>query len=178
MAHSALAFGLVIASFLSGIRVDLMAYLVGDILAVGKWDLLIIWLGSLFVVSLISYRWSPLILSTLDNDLARASGINPEKERLALVLMLAIVVAVAIKVVGALLIVAMLLIPTAAARVFSNSPEKMSLLAGLIGSISVILGLLASYHLNTPAGPSIVCLAAILFIISTIIGLLQKQKSL
>src|SRR6056297_3059088 len=44
IAHSALAFGLVAVSFLDGVRIDLMAYLFGDILAVSRWDLLIIWI--------------------------------------------------------------------------------------------------------------------------------------
>ncbi len=79
MAHSALAIGLVAVSFLSGIRLDLMAYLFGDILAVSKTDLLVIWLGTLLVVGLIGFRWSGLLLSTLNKDLALASGYSPKK---------------------------------------------------------------------------------------------------
>ena len=52
LAHSSLAFGLVFVSFLSGIRIDLMAYLFGDILAVSQYDLAIIWLGVIMVILL------------------------------------------------------------------------------------------------------------------------------
>ncbi|MEL7117600.1 MAG: metal ABC transporter permease, partial [Pseudomonadota bacterium] len=65
MAHSALAFGLVAVSFLSGIRIDLMAYLFGDILAVSRGDLVVIWGGAALVVALIAWRWSALLASTL-----------------------------------------------------------------------------------------------------------------
>ena len=51
MAHSALAFGLVAVSFLQGVRIDLMAYLFGDILAVGKMDLAVIWGGAALVLA-------------------------------------------------------------------------------------------------------------------------------
>jgi zinc transport system permease protein len=163
LAHSALAFGLVAVSFLSGIRIDLMAYLFGDILAVSRSDLLVIWGGAALVVALIAWRWSPLLTSTLNAELAYASGIDPKREQLILTLALAITVAVAIKVVGVLLIAAMLIIPAAAARSLARTPEAMAMIAAAIGGISAVAGLRAAYLLDTPAGPSIVCVAAVLF---------------
>lgn len=169
MAHSALAVGLVAVSFLSGIRMDLMAYLFGDILAVSKVDLLIIWIGTLMVIGLIRFRWSGLLLSTLNKDLALASGFSPKREQLILTISLAVVVAVAIKVVGVLLIVAMLIIPAATARPFSQTPEMMVIFAAMIGCCASVLGLRASYLLDTPTGPTMVCIAAGFFIVSSAI---------
>ena len=169
LAHSALAFGLVAVSFLSGIRIDLMAYLFGDILAVSRADLSIIWSGALLVVALIGWRWSALLTATLNEDLAYANGINPKHEQLVLTLALAITVAVAIKVVGVLLIAAMLIIPAAAARPLSQTPESMAVAASLIGMLSVIVGLRAAFVFDTPAGPSIVCVAALTFVMSSLV---------
>ncbi len=163
LGHSALAFGLVAVSFLSGIRIDLMAYLFGDILAVSRSDLLVIWGGAAMVVALIAWRWSPLLTTTLNEELAYASGIDPRREQLILTLALAITVAVAIKVVGVLLIAAMLIIPAAAARSLARTPEAMALIAAAIGGVSAVAGLRAAYVFDTPAGPSIVCVAAVLF---------------
>lgn len=175
LAHSALAFGLVAVSFLSGIRIDLMAYLFGDILAVSRGDLAVIWCGALLVLILMSWRWSALLTSTLNADLAHASGIDPKKEQLVLTLSLAIVVAVAIKVVGVLLIAALLIIPAAAARPLSSTPERMALAAAVIGCIATIAGLRAAWLLDTPAGPSIVCVAAIIFAITSIGGIKSRS---
>jgi hypothetical protein len=86
LAHSALAFGLVAVSFLSGIRIDLMAYLFGDILAVSRGDLAVIWGGAALVVGLIGWRWSALLTSTISAELAHASGIDPKREQLILTL--------------------------------------------------------------------------------------------
>lgn len=163
LAHSALAFGLVAVSFIAGIRIDLMAYLFGDILAVSRMDLGVIWGGAALVVALIGWRWSALLTATLNEDLAYASGIDPKREQLVLTLALAITVAVAIKVVGVLLIAAMLIIPAAAARPMSRTPESMALVAAGIGSVSALVGLRAAYIFDTPAGPSIVCVAALIF---------------
>ena len=175
LAHSAIAFGLVAVSFLSGVRIDLMAYLFGDILAVSRGDLAVIWAGAMLVVALIGWRWSALLTATLNEDLAYASGINPKREQLALTFALAITVAVAIKVVGVLLIAAMLIIP-AAARPLSRTPEGMALTAGLIGVLSAIIGLRAAYVFDTPAGPSIVCVAALTFLITSVFKTFRQQS--
>ncbi|WP_425092179.1 iron chelate uptake ABC transporter family permease subunit [Tropicimonas sp. S265A] len=170
LAHSALAFGLVAVSFLSGVRLDLMAYLFGDILSVSRTDLLVIWGGAAVVVALIMWRWSALLTSTLNEELAYASGLNPRQEQLVLTIALAITVAVAIKVVGVLLIAAMLIIPAAAARGLSRTPEAMAFIAAAIGAISAVAGLQGAYVLDTPAGPSIVCVATLLFAGLNIVG--------
>ena len=174
LAHSSLAFGLVAVSFLSGIRIDLMAYLFGDILAVSRSDLAVIFGGAAVVVGLIAWRWSALLTSTLSQELAFAAGLNPRREQLILTLSLAITVAVAIKVVGVLLIAAMLIIPAAAARGLSRTPEAMVVIAGAIGTFSAVAGLRAAYILDTPAGPSIVCVAALLFAIFGLFGWRHK----
>ncbi|MEM1314510.1 MAG: metal ABC transporter permease [Pseudomonadota bacterium] len=163
LAHGALAFGLVAASFLQGIRLDLSAYLFGDVLAVSRLDLLAIWVGALAACALVAWRWQPLLTATLSPDLAHAEGVSPDRERLVLTLALALVVAVALKVVGALLIAALLIIPAAAARAFSRTPEAMVALAGLIAAASSLGGLWTAWELDSPAGPSIVAVAATIF---------------
>ena len=166
MAHGALAIGLVAVSLLPNQRVDLSTYLFGEILAVTRADLLIIWGGATVSVVLLIWRWPALLAATLNPDLATARGVNPRREQLILTLALALTVAVALKVVGALLIAAMLIIPAAAARPFSRSPETMAIMAAIIGTVSALGGLAASFIFDTPTGPSIVSTAAILFAIS------------
>lgn len=163
MAHSALAFGLVAVSYIQGVRLDLMSYLFGDILAVSKVDLVVIWAGAAGVLGLMLWRWQALLTATLNPDLAYASGIDPRREQMVLTIGLAVVVAVAIKVVGALLIVALLIIPAAGARAVARSPEAMVWGAAGIGAVAALGGLWMSYLQDTPAGPSIVCVAAVLF---------------
>ena len=173
IAHSALAFGLVAVSFLSGVRIDVMAFLFGDILAVSKHDLLLIWVGSLVVMALIVWRWSPLLIATMNADLSHASGVKPKQEQLILTIILALFVAIAIKVIGIILIVAMLVIPAATALKLANTPEKMAIGAIIVGVVSTLGGLQLSFSFDTPTGPTIVCFAAILFLISNILALLR-----
>ncbi len=162
-AHSALALGLVAASFVPDLRVDLTAFLFGDILAVGRGDLLWIWGGALVVLGLLIWRWQRLVSATVNEELAMAAGIDTRLERLILAIALALVVAVAIRIVGALLISAMLIVPAAAARVWSRTPEQMAIIATGLAALSVAAGLWSSLRLDSPAGPSIVVAAAVLF---------------
>lgn len=168
LAHSALAFGLVAVSFLPNVRLDLMAYLFGDILAVSKIDLLVIWAGAAAVLALLWWRWSALLTATLNADLAMAAGIDPRREQRVLTLALALVVAVAIKVVGVLLIAALLVIPAATARNFARTPEQMAGIALLLAATSALGGVGLSFQLDSPTGPTIVCCAAVLFILGTV----------
>ena len=164
-AHAGLAVGLVVASFLSGVRIDLMAYLFGDILAVNLIDLFIIWFGVILGLALIYWRWTPMLIATLNEEIAYSKGINPKREKLFLTLALAITVAVSIKVVGLLLISALLIIPAAAARNISQTPETMVITTAIIGVISTVSGLQFSYFFNSPPGPSIVCVSLVFFLI-------------
>ena len=163
VAYSALAAGLVAASLLSPGKLDLMAYLFGDILVVSKADLALILGGACAVSFLLIWRWRALITTIVSLDLAYAAGYSPRKEQLVLTLALALVVAIAIKVVGALLVGAMLIIPVAAVRPLARGPEALVLLATSAAVVAALGGLQASLWFETPTGPSIVCTAALMF---------------
>jgi zinc transport system permease protein len=166
LAHSALALGLVALAFMTWIRMDLMGFLFGDILAVSKLDIAIIWLGGAVVLGILTLIWRPLFAATINRELAEAEGMNPERVNIIFMLLMAAVIAISMKIVGVLLITAMLIIPAATARRFSSGPEQMALLAAVIGSAAVIGGLFGSLEWDTPAGPSIVVAALFLFILS------------
>ena len=161
--YSALAAGLVAASLLSPGKLDLMAYLFGDILVVSKADLALILGGACAVSFLLIRRWRALVTTIVSLDLAYAAGYSPRKAQLVLTLAFALVVAIAIKVVGALLIGAMLIIPVAAVRPWARGPEAMVLLATSAAVVAALGGLQASLWFETPTGPSIVYTAALMF---------------
>jgi zinc transport system permease protein len=174
-AHGALALGLVAITFIPGVRVDLSAYLFGDILAVGRIDLLVICMGSALVLLVLWLRWERLLLLTLNVDLAAARGVDTRRESMILVGILAVLVAVAIKIVGALLITAMLIIPAAAARPISRTPEWMAGVAVTAAVIAVVGGLSASFYWDTPTGPSIVVAASVLFAAATLLTIRRPK---
>ncbi|CUX46526.1 ABC transporter, membrane spanning protein (Zinc) [Agrobacterium sp. NCPPB 925] len=166
LSHSALAIGLVIVAFMSWVRIDLVSFLFGDILAVTRSDIALIWGGGLVVIVSMVFLWRSLLASTVNTELAEAEGLNPERAKLIFTLLMALVIAIAMKVVGIMLITSLLIIPAATARRFSSTPEVMAVVASLIGAVAVVGGLFGSLTYDTPSGPSIVVAAVILFVIS------------
>ena len=165
-AHSALAFGLVAVSFMDRLRVDLISFLFGDILAITPVDLAWIYGGGVVILLVLARLWQPMLSLTVHEDLARVEGVAADAVKLAFVLLLALVVAIAMKIVGVLLITALLIVPAAAARNFARSPEQMAAFAALIGAVAVAIGMAASLTFDTPSGPSVVAAAAVLFALS------------
>ncbi len=166
MSHGGLALGLVTLSFFPRIRIDIHALLFGDILAVGQLDLLVVWLGGMLALLALVFIWRPLVVATVNEDLAAVAGFRPERARLVFGLLLAVVISAAIKIVGILLIVALMIIPAATVRRFATSPEFMAVAAAVAGVLAVGGGLFTSATLDTPSGPSVVVAALILFIVS------------
>ena len=166
ISHSSLAIGLVILGFLSFIRFDVMGVLFGDILSVNSNDLLIIWIGGALILVVLSYIWKPLFASTVNYELAEAEGMKPERVNAIFTILLAALIAISIKMIGVLLITGLLIIPTAMARNLSDNPRQMVILSIIGGLLSVLIGLYASFEINTSSGPSIVVVALILFILS------------
>ncbi|HRY15419.1 MAG TPA: iron chelate uptake ABC transporter family permease subunit, partial [Candidatus Competibacteraceae bacterium] len=165
LAHTSLSLGLVTLAFLETVRVDLVGYLFGDILAISPNDLYWIWGGVLLALAALVWLWRPLLAATVHEELAQVEGVPVFAVRLAFMLLIAIVIATAMKVVGILLITSLLIIPAAAARRFARSPEGMALLASGLGCAAVGAGLWASLRWDTPAGPSVVVAAAALFVL-------------
>lgn len=164
LAHSALALGLVALGFTDA-RIDLLAYLFGDLLSVSSGEVLAMAIGCGVVLTLLLVYWNRLLALTLHEELAAVEGLPVTRLRLLLLLVMALVVAVAMKVVGILLITSLLIIPAAAARRLATSPEQMALGATLLGALAVVAGISASWWLDTPTGPSIVVAAALSFLL-------------
>jgi len=174
LAHATLAVGLVLIALMTWVRVDLMGFLFGDILAVTKPDIAVIWLGGAVVLAALAWLWRPLLAATVSPELAAAEGLRPERTRLAFMLVMALVIAMAMKIIGVLLITALLIIPAATARRFAASPEAMAVFAALIGAVAVVLGLESSLNFDTPSGPSMVVAALVLFLVSLVPGLTRR----
>jgi zinc transport system permease protein len=164
VAHSTLALGIIAISLQPNVRVDLMAFLFGDLLAVGWRDVWLLWGATILMTVAIIFSWRWLLSMTVNEEMAQVEGVPVFASRLILMLILALLVAGAIHVVGVLLMTSLLVIPAACARRFSTTPEQMALFASVLGMLSVVGGLAMSWFVNTPVGPSVVTMAAAMFV--------------
>ena len=176
LAHTALSLGVVVSAMIEGLRLDLMSFLFGDILTVSTEDVLWITGGGLLVLTLLAFIWKPLLSITVHQELAKVEGVNATWISIVYMFLIATVIAIAMRLVGVLLITALLIIPPAAARQLARTPEQMAMLAALLGSVAVAGGLAASLHWDTPAGPSVVIAAGLIFSILYLVPLAQSVK--
>lgn len=178
LAHGALAAGLVVLTLADWIRIDLLAYLFGDILAISERDLLV--LGALIAVVAIvlALRWRDLVSLTIEPDLARVEGVPVRELGLVLDLMIAGAIAVGMKLVGIVLVVSLLIVPGATARPWARTPHGMAALASLAAAGAVGIGLLASLLLDLPTGPAIVLAAVLGFLGSVAASRLREHRAI
>ena len=166
LAHSTLAIGILILSLSSSVQIDLMSYLIGDLLTISRSSLIWVLTITSLVAATLFFFWNKLLTITVHQELAEIEGVPVEKFTYLLVIMIALVIAVAMKIIGVLLITSLLIIPPAAARRLATTPEQMALGASVIGSLSVVAGLMMSFSSwDTPAGPSIVVAACSFFLL-------------
>jgi zinc transport system permease protein len=176
VAHAALAMGVIAASLVRGPQPDLVSFLFGEILAITSTDLAWVYLGGGAALAALVSVWRPLLSVAVHEDLAAAEGTATERVKLVFIVVLALVVAIAIKIVGALLTIAFLIMPAAAARPLAGTPEQMAAYAAIIGMLAVCAGLYLSVSFDTPGGPSIVLVLAALFAVSIFPSVLRRRR--
>jgi len=168
--HVGLALGFVLLATMETVRTDLMGYLFGDVLALSNGDVLQIAAASFAILAASAFFWRFWLMSAVNGDIARAEGRASRLADIAFLILIALLVAFGLRVIGALLIVALIIIPPAAARAFARTPEAMAVLAAVIGALSAPLGLSLAWWKDIPAGPSMVLAAASIFAASSLLG--------
>lgn len=175
MHHGALALGVIATLSLSGQSVDLMGYLFGDIFSVTGTDLVWIFGGGALVLAVLAWLWQPMLRLAVHEELASAEGVNRDAVKALFIVLLSLTIAIAIKIVGALLVIAFLIVPAVAARPLSATPERMVGLAALIGAGSVLAGLGLSLQFDFPGGPAIVLIMALVAGVSVTTAALARR---
>ena len=163
---AALALGVALISSIRTYAVDLSHILFGNVLGVSKGDL---WLTAgvgllVFTVMALSYR--PFLLISFDPVLAATLRLRVEFFRTLLLVLLALTIVVSIQTVGVGLAAAMLVTPGATAYLLTRRLPSMMALSGLIGAVSSVIGLYASYYLNVASGAAVVLTATLFFLLA------------
>ena len=164
--HLSLSLGIVVLGIIGNQNTDYFAYLFGDILSITSKDLYWIFSVLIVVVTILVFNWKKLLLLTLNEELAKAEGINKLYYDLLFMFLIALAVSVSVQIVGVLLITSLLIIPPAISRVFSDSPVTMILASMIVSIFSVLLGLYLSIDFDLATGPTIVITLGALFFIA------------
>lgn len=158
------ALGVVMITALQGTSVDLWHILFGNVLAVSQTDLYITMGIGIFVLLTIFVFYRPLLLSSFDETMAKATGLPVKWIHYMLMLLLSFVTVASLQTVGIILVVAMLITPGATAYLLTERFSVMLFLSALFGIISAVSGLFWSVIYDVSSGASIVLVASAIFI--------------
>jgi len=164
--HISLSLGIVVLGIIGNQNTDYFSYLFGDILSITTKDIYWIFLVGIIVISILISNWKKLLLLTLNEELAKAEGINKLIYDLLFMFLIALAVSVSVQIVGVLLITSLLIIPPAIARVISKSPVVMIFTSMIVSISSVLIGLYLSIDFDLATGPTIVITLGAFFFIA------------
>ena len=191
LAHGALALGLLLV-FWSALETGhnthnglnhsidphtlLEIYLLGSLENISINQNIILIVGASLIAITLKLIWEPLILMTLNIDLARAEGVPTLRLQYIMMGIMTALVVMGLQITGVLFITSLLIMPAAAARQISTTPEKMILWAIIFAFSGVLTGYMASHEAHLPPGPSIVSALTVIFIISLLISVFLRRK--
>jgi manganese/iron transport system permease protein len=164
------ALGIVLISTVQGYTADLASFLFGNVLSVSVEDLIASLVIAALVLIMLVFFHKELVLVSFDYDMAEAAGLPVWLLNLGLLLLIAVTIVVSLRAVGNILVVAMLVTPAAAARLWTDRLRVMLGLSALFGALAGVLGLMISYHSNLAAGGTIVLAITIWFGVSLLIA--------
>ena len=162
-----MALGIVFISLTPGYAPDLFSYLFGNILTVPRSDLSVMLLLDVIIIVVVCLLYKEFLAITFDEEFATVIGVPAHKLYLVLLCLIALTVVLLIRVVGVILVIALLTIPAAVSRRFTNDLKKMMLLSIFFAASFAITGLYLSYLFDLPSGSMIVLVSGIVFLISS-----------
>lgn len=172
---AALALGIALISSIRTYAVDLTHILFGNVLGVGEREL---WMTAIIgsivlIITLLCYK--PFLVISFDPILAQTMRLPVEFFRNLMLILLALTIVVSMQTVGVGLVAAMLVTPATTSYLLTYRLPTMMALSALIGALSSLIGLYASYYLNISSGSAIVLVATIFFLLAFLFSPRQRM---
>ncbi len=174
---TSMAIGIVLMNFHAGYQPELMSYLFGNILAINTVDVWTICTVGIGVLILLSVFNRQMTFITFDKDGAYLSGISPARYDLAFYIITSLAVIASVKLVGIILVSALIITPSAAAKLIARSFSSFQKIAIIIALTMTIVGLVLSYHLDLPSGALIILTGSAIFILTSLVKSMKSKGS-
>lgn len=168
LSSSALAIGVIATSLQKGMNIDIYQFMFGSILTISKSDLYATLVISGIVIVVYILNYNKIFAITFDENFAKAIGVNVELYRMLIAMITALVIVIGMRVMGAMLISSLILFPALSSLRLFRSFKSCLIAAAIIATISVVIGIMASFMLSLPTGSVIVVVNLIIFLITCI----------
>ncbi|WP_025786154.1 metal ABC transporter permease [Sporosarcina sp. D27] len=145
---------------------DLTQILFGNVLSVRDSDMWITLVIGAIVIATVALFFKELLISSFDETMAAAYGLNTRFIHYAIMFLLTLVTVASLQTVGVILVVSMLITPASAAYLLTNRLSTMVVLASFFGALSSVIGLYFSFLYNMPSGPVIALATTSIFVLA------------
>jgi ABC-type Mn2+/Zn2+ transport system permease subunit len=166
----AFALGIAIVSRQEGYIVDLFSFVFGNVLGVGKGDLLLIAAVGATVLVLVAVFYKELLFTAYDPAMAAAAGLPVAAMQYGLLALIALTIVISLKAVGIVLVVAMLVTPAATAQLLVRRLHLIMAVGAGVGIVSSVVGLYLSYHADVAASAAVVLTATVIFLLTFLLS--------
>lgn len=170
ISSASLAVGIITVSLTTGMNTEVSSYMFGSILSLSRSDTILSIILSLAVLILFILFYPRIFAVTFDETFAKATGTNTGFYNMLLAMLTAITVVLGMRMMGALLISSLIIFPALSAMRACKSFKSVIIISAIISVFCFIIGITASYFLETPTGASIVAADLAVFGIFGIIG--------
>ena len=170
ISSSALAIGVIAVSVTTGMNTEVSSYMFGSVLSLSRSDAILSVVLSVAVLVLFVLFYPRIFAVTFDESFARATGTKAELYNTLLAVLTAVTVVLGMRMMGALLISSLIIFPALSAMRVCRSFKTVVLTAAVISVACFVMGLIASYFLETPTGASIVVADLLVFGLFSLIG--------
>ncbi|MDJ0333719.1 metal ABC transporter permease [Salinibacterium sp. G-O1] len=171
-----LGLGILFLALYPGRSGNKFGLLTGQILSVDIPQLGVLIGISIVVLAVLLVIWRPLVFDSVDPDVAMARGVPAGMLSIVFMILLGLMVAVSVQIIGALLVLALLVTPAAAALRISSSPVVVPLLAMLFGFVSAVGGVLLAIGGSLPISPYVTTLSFLIYIGCRIAGRIKGSR--
>ena len=173
-----MAIGIIFIGLTPGYAPDLFSYLFGNILAVPFSDIILMLILDAVIVAIVAALYKEFLAVSFDKEFGTVTGVPVEALYLLMLCMVALTVVVLIRVVGIILVIALLTIPAALARQFTNDLKKMMLLSIVFGVVLTFAGLWLSYELDLASGATIILLSGTVLLVKLALSRLRGRAKI
>jgi zinc/manganese transport system permease protein len=171
-----LGLGILFLALYPGRSANRFGLLTGQVVSVDGPQVLVLIAVSLVVLVTLLLVWRPLLFASVDEDVAIARGVPTRALSMLFMVLLALTVSVAVQTVGALLVLALLVTPAAAALRVASGPLAVSLLSMLFATVSVVGGILLALGSSIPISPFVTSLSFLIYLVCRIAGARRSAR--
>lgn len=171
-----MALGIIFVFLTPGYTPNLMSFLFGNILSVGKADLYLLLAFCVFLIVFFSLFFRPILHTAFDPEFSTVMGIQTGMYRYAMSVIIGLAIVLSIRTVGIILVLSLFTIPQLTAMVFTRNFLKIIPLAAFWGVTGSLAGLLSAYSLNIPSGAAIIFFLTMQYLVVKLFGLIRDYS--